>query len=124
MANVIMSDKAPAAVGPYSHAFESNGLIFTAGQLGLDPETGKLVEGAEAQARQALTNIKSVLETAGSSMDKVLKVTVFASKLEDFAELAKVYTDFFAQPFPPRSGMEVSRLPMDALFEIEVIAEK
>ncbi|SIN92738.1 Rid family detoxifying hydrolase [Halodesulfovibrio marinisediminis] len=125
MATVIKSDKAPAAAGPYSHAIESAGLIFTAGQLALDPETGKMVEGgAEAQARQALTNIKHVLESAGSSMDKVIKVTVFATKLEYFADLAKVYTDFFNEPFPARSGMEVSKLPMDSMFEIEVVAEK
>lgn len=124
MATVIMSDKAPAAAGPYSHAVKAAGLIFTAGQLGINPETGELVEGAEAQARQALTNIKHVLEAAGTSMEKVIKVTVFATKLEYFADLAKVYKDFFDEPFPARSGMEVSSLPMGSLFEIEVVAEK
>ena len=124
MAKVIFSEEAPAAVGPYSHAFEAGGLIITSGQLGLDPETGKLVEGAEAQARQAFQNLSSVLKSAGSSMEKVVKVTVFGSKLEDFAALNKVYPEFFAEPFPARSGMEVSRLPLNAIFEIEVIAEK
>jgi 2-iminobutanoate/2-iminopropanoate deaminase len=123
MATVITSDKAPAA-GPYSHAIKAAGLIFTAGQLAIDPETGKVAGDAETQARQTLTNIKHVLEAAGTSMDKVVKVTVFATKLEYFADLAKVYTDFFNEPFPARSGMEVSRLPMDSMFEIEVIAEK
>ncbi len=124
MATVITSDKAPAAAGPYSHAIKAAGLIFTAGQLAIDPETGKVAGDAETQARQTLTNIKHVLEAAGTSMDKVVKVTVFATKLEYFADLAKVYTDFFNEPFPARSGMEVSRLPMDSMFEIEVIAEK
>ena len=124
MAKVIFSDEAPAAVGPYSHAFEAGGLIITSGQLGLDPESGTLVEGAEAQARQAFQNLSSVLKAAGSSMEKVVKVTVFGSKLEDFAALNKVYPEFFAEPFPARSGMEVSRLPLNAIFEIEVIAEK
>jgi 2-iminobutanoate/2-iminopropanoate deaminase len=124
MATVITSDKAPAAAGPYSHAIKAASLIFTAGQLAIDPETGKVAGDAETQARQTLTNIKHVLEAAGTSMDKVVKVTVFATKLEYFADLAKVYTDFFNEPFPARSGMEVSRLPMDSMFEIEVIAEK
>jgi len=124
MATVITSDKAPAAAGPYSHAIKAAGLVFTAGQLAIDPETGKVAGDAETQARQTLTNIKHVLEAAGTSMDKVVKVTVFATKLEYFADLAKVYTDFFNEPFPARSGMEVSRLPMDSMFEIEVIAEK
>ena len=124
MATVIMSDKAPAAAGPYSHAIKAAGLVFTAGQLAIDPETGKVAGDAETQARQTLTNIKHVLEAAGTSLDRVIKVTVFATKLEYFADLAKVYTDFFNEPFPARSGMEVSRLPMDSMFEIEVIAEK
>ncbi|MEZ6852463.1 Rid family detoxifying hydrolase [Halodesulfovibrio aestuarii] len=124
MATVIMSEKAPAAAGPYSHAVKAAGLIFTAGQLAIDPATGQLVEGAEAQARQALTNVKHVLEAAGTSLDKVVKVSVYATKLEYFSDLAKVYTEFFNEPFPARSGMEVSRLPMGSMFEIEVIAEK
>ncbi|SHI95124.1 Rid family detoxifying hydrolase [Halodesulfovibrio aestuarii] len=124
MATVIMSEKAPAAAGPYSHAVKAAGLIFTAGQLAIDPATGQLAEGAEAQARQALTNVKHVLEAAGTSLDKVVKVSVYATKLEYFADLAKVYTEFFNEPFPARSGMEVSRLPMGSMFEIEVIAEK
>ncbi|KAF1074154.1 Rid family detoxifying hydrolase [Halodesulfovibrio sp. MK-HDV] len=124
MATVITSDKAPAAAGPYSHAIKAAGLVFTAGQLAIDPETGKVAGDAETQARQTLTNIKHVLEAAGTSLDRVIKVTVFATKLEYFADLAKVYTDFFNEPFPARSGMEVSRLPMDSMFEIEVIAEK
>ena len=124
MATVITSDKAPAAAGPYSHAIKAAGLVFTAGQLAIDPETGKVAGDAETQARQTLTNIKHVLEAAGTSLDRVVKVTVFATKLEYFADLAKVYTDFFNEPFPARSGMEVSRLPMDSMFEIEVIAEK
>ena len=124
MATVITSDKAPAAAGPYSHAIKAAGLVFTAGQLAIDPEAGKVAGDAETQARQTLTNIKHVLEAAGTSLDRVVKVTVFATKLEYFADLAKVYTDFFNEPFPARSGMEVSRLPMDSMFEIEVIAEK
>lgn len=124
MAKAIFSDKAPDAAGPYSHAYEAGGLVITSGQLGIDPETGMLVDGAEAQARQAFQNLSSVLSAAGSSMEKVVKVTVFGSKLEDFATLNKVYPEFFAEPFPARSGMEVSRLPLGAIFEIEVIAEK
>lgn len=125
MATVIMSKNAPAAAGPYSHAIKAAGLIFTAGQLAIDPATGAIVEGGpEEQARQTLENIKHVLEDAGTSMDKVIKVTVFATKLEYFADLAKVYKDFFNEPFPARSGMEVSKLPMNSMFEIEVVAEK
>lgn len=119
---VIATDKAPAAIGPYSQAIEVNGLIYTSGMIPVIPQTGEIVEGIEAQAKQALTNVKNLLESAGSSMDKVIKTTVFIKDMNDFAAVNAVYATFFSGAFPSRSCVEVARLPKDVLIEIEAVA--
>ena len=120
---VVATDRAPAAVGPYSQAIRVDHTVFTAGQIGLDPQTGQLVEGGiEAQTRQALQNLAAVLEAAGSSLENVVKTTVFLANMDDFAEMNRVYAEFFPEAPPARSTVEVSRLPLGALVEIEAIA--
>ena len=121
---IISTDKAPAAIGPYSQAVEVNGLIYTSGMIPVVPQTGEIVSGIEAQARQALTNVRSLLEAAGSSMDKVIKTTVFIKNMDDFAAVNEVYASFFSGDFPARSCVEVARLPKDVLIEVEAIALK
>ena len=121
---IISTDKAPAAIGPYSQAVEVNGLIYTSGMIPVIPETGEIVEGIENQARQALTNVRSLLEAAGSSMDKVVKTTVFIKDMNDFARVNEVYAGFFEGAYPARSCVEVARLPKDVLIEMEAIAVK
>ena len=121
---IISTDKAPAAIGPYSQAVEVNGLIYTSGMIPVIPETGEIVEGIENQARQALTNVKSLLEAAGSGMDKVVKTTVFIKDMNDFARVNEVYAGFFEGAYPARSCVEVARLPKDVLIEMEAIAIK
>ena len=125
MKQIISTDKAPAAIGPYSQAVEANGLVITSGQLPIDPATGAFPEGIAAQAAQSLTNVKAILEAAGTDMDHVLKTTVFLKDMNDFGAMNKVYATFFTEGrFPARSAVEVARLPKDALVEIEVIAAK
>jgi len=120
---VIATEKAPAAVGPYSQAIRVGDLVFTAGQLAIDPATGKLVEGGiEEQTRQVLRNISAVLEAAGSSLDRVAKTTVFLKDMGDFKALNQVYGEFFASEPPARSTVEVSDLALGALVEIDAIA--
>ena len=119
----IQSDKAPKALGPYSVAVSTGQMVFTAGQLGLDPATGELVEGGiQAQTRQALTNIKNVLEAAGSGLEYVVKTTVFLKDMGEFALMNAVYGEFFTQDFPARSAVQVAALPKDGAVEIETIA--
>lgn len=113
---------APSAIGPYSQAVAHGDLVFCSGQLGLDPATGKLVEGAVEQARQALSNLERVLRGAGSSLHRALKVTVYLTDLSCFAEMNKVYAEFFVPPFPARTAVQVSALPKGAAVEIDVIA--
>ena len=122
MKTIISTAKAPAAIGPYSQATELNGLIITSGQLPIDPATGAFPEGIQAQTRQSLTNVKSVLEEAGVTMDHVLKTTVFLSDMNDFAAMNGVYATFFEGACPARSAVQVARLPKDAMVEIECIA--
>ncbi|HEY85136.1 MAG TPA: RidA family protein [Chloroflexi bacterium] len=120
---IIHTDKAPVAVGPYSQAVKSKRMIFTAGQIPLDPSTGKLVEGGiEEQTRQALTNLKVVLKAAGSGMDAVMKTTVFLLDMGEFAAMNGVYAEFFPQDPPARSAVQVVALPLGARVEIEAIA--
>lgn len=120
---VIATDKAPAAVGPYSQAIAAGQLVYTAGQVALDKETGKLVEGGvQAQTRQALQNLKAVLEAAGSSLDKVIKTTVFMQRMDDYAAINEVYGQFFGESVPARSAVAVAALPLGALVEIEAVA--
>ena len=119
----ISTEKAPAAIGPYSQAIEHGGFIFVSGQLPIDPATGSFPEGGvEAQTRQSLSNIKSILEKAGSSMDKVLKTTVMLADMGDFAAMNGVYAEFFGTPYPARCAFAVKTLPKGALVEIECIA--
>lgn len=120
---VISTDKAPAAVGPYSQGIRAGDFVFTAGQLGLDPATGKLVEGGViAQARQALSNLQAVLQTAGSSLDRAVKITVFLTDINDFKAVNDVYGQFFTSEPPARSAVQVAALPLGGLVEIEAIA--
>ena len=124
MKEIISATNAPAALGPYSHAVAMEGIVFTSGQLGIDPATGKLAEGVAAQAEQALKNLEAVLKAAGASMADVVKTTVFLADINDFAEMNKVYGEFFTQPYPARSAVQVAKLPKDAPLEIECIAVK
>jgi len=120
---IVKSDKAPEALGPYSVAVKAGHMVFTAGQLGIDPSSGNFVEGGiEAQTRQALENIKAVLEAAGTKLSKVVKTTVFLLDMNDFGAMNGVYGEYFTKKFPARSAVQVARLPKDGLVEIEAIA--
>lgn len=119
---VIRSNSAPAAIGPYSQAIRAGQFIFASGQLGLDPNTGKLQDGVEAQTRQALANIAAVLAAAGSSTDKIVKTTLFLANMADFAAVNAIYGEHFAHEPPARSTVQVAALPLGGLVEIEVIA--
>lgn len=124
MKNVISTDKAPAAIGPYSQAIEVNGMVYTSGVIPVIPETGEIPQGSVEQAKQALTNLSNLLEAAGSSMNQVVKTTVFIKEMNDFAAINEVYASFFTDAFPARSCVEVARLPKDVLLEIEAVALK
>ena len=123
MAKTITTQKAPAALGPYCQAKVSGNLVFTSGQLGIDPATGKLQEGVEAQAKQSLINLGNVLEAAGSSHDKIVRTMIFLKDIGDFAAVNEVYKSFFATEFPARSCVQAGDLPANGLVEIECIAE-
>lgn len=124
MKQVIHTDKAPAAIGPYSQAIQVGQMLFTSGQVPIDPETGAIVEGGiQEQARQSLNNIKAILNAAGTNMGAVVKTTVFLQDMNDFAAMNEVYAQFFQEPYPARSAVQVDRLPKDALVEIEAIAQ-
>jgi 2-iminobutanoate/2-iminopropanoate deaminase len=116
--------KAPKAVGPYSQGIAYGSLIFTSGQIPLNPESNTMPEGIEAQARQSLDNVKAILEASGSSLDKVLKVTIFMKDLNDFGKVNAIYATYFTKNPPARSCVQVARIPKDALIEIEAIAVK
>jgi 2-iminobutanoate/2-iminopropanoate deaminase len=119
---IISTNDAPLAVGPYSQAVKIGNLVYTAGQVALDSASGKLVgEDAPAQAEQALKNLKAVLEAAGSSLDKVVKTTVFMKNMDDYKAVNEVYARYFTKDFPARSAVEVARLPLNALIEIEAV---
>lgn len=119
---VIATTNAPAAIGPYSQAIDVNGMIFTSGQIPVNPADGSIPEGIEAQAKQALTNVSNLLEAAGSSMSDIIKTVVFIKDMNDFAKVNEVYAGFFESDFPARSCVEVARLPKDVLIEVEAIA--
>lgn len=124
MKTIVSTDQAPAAIGPYSQGIKVGNLVFTSGQIPLDPATGTFPEGIQAQARQSLTNVKAILAEAGASMDQVIKTTVFLKDMNDFAAMNEVYATFFTEgKYPARSAVEVARLPKDVLVEIEAIAE-
>ena len=125
MKNIINTNQAPAAIGPYAQAVAIDGLIITSGQLPINPATGAFPEGITEQTRQSLTNVKAILAEAGVSMDQVIKTTVFLSDMNNFGAMNEVYATFFSEGnYPARSAVEVARLPKDALVEIEVIAVK
>ncbi|WP_040504780.1 RidA family protein [Listeria fleischmannii] len=123
MKEKVHSDKAPQAIGPYSHAVKASGFVFTSGQIGVNPETGELQEGIANQTKQVFQNLHNVLEEAGSSLEKAVKLTVFLKDLQDFKEVNEIYATYFTGVFPARSAFQVAALPMNALVEIEVVAE-
>lgn len=123
MKTVISTAKAPAAIGPYSQAIQVGHLVYTSGQIPIDPATGQFVEGGiKEQTRQSLLNVKAILEEAGLTMENVVKTTVFMADMGDFAEMNAVYAEFFSEPFPARSAVAVKSLPKGALVKIEVVA--
>ena len=125
MKQVITTKNAPAAIGPYSQAIRVGDLVFTAGQAAVDPERGKLIEaGIEEQTRQTLRNIEAILEAAGSSMNQVVKTTVFLKDMGDFAAMNAIYAGFFGDVPPARSTVQVAALPLGALVEIEAVATR
>lgn len=123
MREAVATEKAPAAIGPYSQAIKANGLVFVSGQISIEPKSGQIVRGDVAmQTERVLTNVREILTASGSSLDHVVKTTVFLKNMEDFAAMNAVYARYFAQTPPARSTVEVARLPKDVLVEIDVIA--
>ena len=119
----ISTEKAPAAIGPYSQAIQVGNLVYTSGQIPIDPATGMIVKGGiKEQTLQSLTNVKAILEEVGLTMSNVLKTTVFMADMGDFADMNSVYAEFFTEPYPARSAVAVKTLPKGALVEIEVVA--
>ena len=119
----IKTDKAPQAIGPYSQAIVSGNTVYCSGQIPINPETGEIPEGVANQAHQVFKNIKNLLEAAGTNIDNVVKTSVFIKDMNDFAEINAIYAEYFTEPYPARSCVEVARLPKDVLLETEVIAE-
>lgn len=119
----VSTNKAPAAIGPYSQAQIVGNLVYTSGQIPIIPETGTLAEGLEAQAHQVFQNLGELLKAAGSDLSKTVKTTVFIKNMDDFGAINAIYAQYFTEPFPARSCVEVARLPKDVLLECEVIAE-
>ncbi len=120
---IVIAEKAPRAIGPYSAAVKAGNLVFTAGQLGIDPESGEFVPGGiEAETRQALLNLQAVLEAAGSSLGSVVKTTVFLRDMNDFGVMNVIYGEFFTEDYPARSAVQAARLPKDGAVEIEAVA--
>ena len=121
---IVVTDQAPAAVGPYSQGMVLDGWIWTSGQVALDPSSGEMVgSDAATQADRALRNIEAILQAAGSSLDRVVRATVYLTNMDDFAAVNKVYASYFGEAFPARVCVEVSRLPLGALVEIDAIAK-
>jgi 2-iminobutanoate/2-iminopropanoate deaminase len=120
---VLTTKNAPEAIGPYSQAIKVGGLIYTSGQIPIDPATGQIVQGGiEAQTKQVLENLNAILVNAGSTFKNVIKSTVFVKDMNDFTTINNIYGQYFKEPYPARSLVEVARLPKDVLIEIEVIA--
>lgn len=120
---IIQTENAPQPIGPYSMGVVYANLVFTAGQLGIDPKSGEIVGGGiQAETRQALTNIKNILEAAGSSLDKVIKTTVFLREMADFSQMNQIYAEFFKSNFPARTTVQAGALPKNATIEIEAVA--
>lgn len=125
MKKIISTDKAPAAIGPYSQAIETNGMVFTSGVIPIVPATGELITGGiEEQAEQALSNLAALIRASGADIENTVKTTVFIKNMDDFAAVNEIYAKYFTKNFPARSCVEVARLPKDVLIEIEAIVEK
>ena len=124
MQKVISTDKAPGAIGPYSQAVEVNGFVFTSGVIPVDPQTGEIGGTIEEQAKQAFSNLRNLIEASGADIAQVVKTTVFIKEMNDFAKINGIYAEFFKEPFPARSCVEVARLPKDVMLEIEAIVAK
>ena len=123
MKQIISTQNAPAAIGPYSQAVRAGNLLFVSGQIPLDPATGQLAQATiQAQAAQSLTNVKAIVEQAGGTLDNIVKTTVFLKDMNDFVEMNRVYKTFFAADCPARSAVQVAKLPKDVMVEIEAIA--
>ncbi len=122
MKQTILAQNAPAAIGPYSHAVVSGSFVFTSGQLGFDPSTGKLLEGVEAQAEQAFKNLEAVLKASGASLADIVKTTVFLADMKDFPLVNKIYGAHFEGDYPARSCVQVAALPAGGLVEVEAVA--
>ena len=119
----IKTNSAPAAIGPYSQAVIINNMVFTSGQIPVNPLTGEIPDKVDEQANQVFTNLKNLLEASGTSIEKVVKTTVFIKNMEDFATINKIYETYFTEPYPARSCVEVAKLPKDVFIEVEAIAE-
>ena len=124
MKKVISTTNAPAAIGPYSQAIEANGFVFASGQIPVNPATGEIPEVIEAQAEQVMKNMKNLLEAAGTSLENVVKTTVFIQRMDDFGTINGIYAKYFEKDCPARSCVEVAKLPKDVLLEMEAIAVK
>lgn len=123
MRKIVATTKAPAAIGPYAQANILGNMVFTSGQLGMDPATGEFVEGGiKAQTEQAIKNLQAILEEAGTGLENVIKTTCFLKDMNDFAAMNEVYASFFNGDFPSRSAVQVAKLPKDGMVEIEAIA--
>ena len=119
---VILTENAPAAIGPYSQGIIAANMIFVSGQLGINPDTGQMRNGVQEQATQSLLNLKAILEKAGASMQDVVKTTVFLKDMNDFSAVNEIYKQYFTTSFPARSAIEISKLPKNGLVEVEAIA--
>ena len=119
----IKTNNAPAAIGPYSQAIVTGNMVFASGQIPVNPVTGEIPEGVEAQANQVFTNVKNLLEAAGASINNVVKTSVFIQHMDDFATINEIYAKYFTEPYPARSCVEVAKLPKGVLLEVEAIAE-
>ena len=120
----IRTNTAPEAVGPYSQAVVNGNMVFTSGQIPINPVTGDIPHGIEAQANQVFENLKNLLEASGTSISNVVKTTVFIKNMSDFATVNEIYSKYFTKPYPARSCVEVAKLPKDVLLEVEAIAER
>lgn len=119
----VSTNKAPAAIGPYSQAIKVGNLLFTSGQIPLNPQTSEIPEGVEAQAEQAFTNVKNLIEASGASIDNTVKTVVFIQNMDDFGKINEIYAKYFTEPYPARSCVEVAKLPKGVLLEVEAIVE-
>lgn len=124
MKNVVKTELAPGAIGPYSQGIDLGNMIFFSGQIPLNPKTGEMPEGIKAQTVQSLENVKGLLESQGLDFSNVVKTTVFLDSMDDFAVMNEIYAQYFVEPYPARSAVEVAKLPKGALIEVEVIAVK